>query len=77
MSREAAEVELERLRRSIKRLQAWVVVLGLFVVLLVLFEIPQDTTGLLLIGVAILAFLAIWTLEKYGIGQTGTDNDSD
>jgi uncharacterized membrane protein YccC len=68
VSREESDRELEDLKKSVQRLRTWIVILGLLVALIILFEIPRDPTGLLLIGAAIVAFLAIGVLEKYGIG---------
>lgn len=69
MSREASDRRLEDLARSIEKLQMWVMILGLLMVLLVLLDIVRDPAvlldpiALLLIGVAILIFLALWDLQ--------------
>jgi hypothetical protein len=69
VSREASDRRLEDLARSIERLQMWVMILGLLMVLLVLLDIVRDPAvlldpiALLLIGVAILIFLALWDLQ--------------
>ena len=67
MSREASDRRLEDLARSIEKLQMWVMILGLLMVLLL--DIVRDPAvlldpiALLLIGVAILIFLALWDLQ--------------
>jgi hypothetical protein len=69
VSREASDRRLEDLARSIEKLQMWVMILGLLMVLLVLLDIVRDPAvlldpiALLLIGVAILIFLALWDLQ--------------
>ncbi len=73
----STEARLEHLTKSLDRLRTWVAILGILVVLLVLFEIPRDPTGLFFVGVVIVFFLALTRLEKYGIGQAEPDEDDE
>ncbi|TFF96886.1 hypothetical protein EU546_00310 [Candidatus Thorarchaeota archaeon] len=69
MGEEEADTGIDELTRGIQRLRMWVMILGLLVVLLIIFEIPREPTGFLLAGVLIVGVIGIGVLEKYGIGS--------
>jgi uncharacterized membrane protein YccC len=69
LGEEEANTGIEELTRSIQRLRMWVMILGLLVVLLIIFEIPREPTGFLLASVLVVCVVAIGVLEKYGISS--------